>query len=60
MGGALWGMSLLLGPWLAAPFARWGALALLVAGGAAAYFAAAAALGAFRPADLRGALRRRG
>ena len=37
---------------------RYAALALLCAGGIVAYFGAAFALGAVRPSDLRGALRR--
>lgn len=59
MGGVLWlAAGALSGP-LAAPGLRYGALALLVTLGGAAYFAAGFALGAFRPADFAGALRRR-
>jgi putative peptidoglycan lipid II flippase len=59
MGAVLWGMALLLAPWLATPGLRYGALALLVLAGAAAYFGLGALLGAFRRADFALALRRR-
>jgi putative peptidoglycan lipid II flippase len=58
MGVVLWGMVLLVGPWLATPQIRYVALAALVLAGIAAYFAAAQAFGALRVAELRGALRR--
>ena len=58
MGAVLWGLSLLLGPALTTPRLRYLALAGLVGAGIASYFATAFALGAIRPSDLRGALRR--
>jgi putative peptidoglycan lipid II flippase len=58
MGASLWLAARALDPWLALPGWRWPALGLLVAIGGAVYFAAGAALGAFRPAELRGFLRR--
>ncbi len=58
MGLALWaGAWALAGP-LAEPVLRYGALAALVALGIVTYFGSAILIGAFRPADLRGALRR--
>ncbi|MFN4159044.1 MAG: murein biosynthesis integral membrane protein MurJ [Gemmobacter sp.] len=58
MGAVLWGAALLLGPALGTPGWRYAALAALIAAGIVAYGAAGTALGAFRPADLRSALRR--
>jgi len=58
MGAILWGASLVLAGPLAAPTLRYGALALLVVLGIVSYFAAAFLLGAFRPADMKTAMRR--
>jgi putative peptidoglycan lipid II flippase len=58
MGAVLWGLSLLLQTALTTPRLRDHALAALVGAGIASYFTTAFALGAIRPADLRGALRR--
>ena len=58
MGVALWTLELILGPFLGMPGWRYGALAVLVLGGAAVYFAAAQVLGALRLSEVRGALRR--
>ena len=58
MGAALWLLAHWLSAALVAPGERYAALALLVAAGIATYFAAGFALGAFRPADFRSALRR--
>ncbi|MGQ0565686.1 MAG: murein biosynthesis integral membrane protein MurJ [Gemmobacter sp.] len=58
MGAVLWGLVVLLGPALGTPGWRYVALGLLVAGGSAAYFATGFAIGAFRMAEFRGALRR--
>ncbi|MBW7921521.1 MAG: murein biosynthesis integral membrane protein MurJ [Rubellimicrobium sp.] len=52
------GLAVGLDGWLLVPGWRYGALALLVATGAAVYFAAGFALGAFRPDELRRAMRR--
>lgn len=54
LGGLGWGME----DALVAPGLRYGALAVLVVAGSVAYFAAGFALGAFRMAELRAALRR--
>jgi len=58
MGAVLWGLAFALDTALATPRLRYLALAALVGAGIASYFAAAFALGALRPSDLRGALRR--
>lgn len=58
MAGVLAGLAWALEGALATQGLRYGALALLVAGGSTAYFAAGFAFGAFRIAELRGALRR--
>jgi len=58
MGAVLWVLAMPLAPALAAPGLRYLALAGLVVAGMAAYFGAGFALGAFRPADFRSALRR--
>ncbi len=58
MGAALWGAAAMLAPYLAAPGLRFAALLALVAVGCVVYFAAGAAIGAFRLADFRRAVRR--
>ena len=60
MGGVLWGAQIVLGPFLGMPGWRALALAALVATGSLAYFATGFAIGAFRRADFRSALRRGG
>jgi len=61
MGGALWGLSIVLADaWAVGGVVRGGALALIVVAGLVAYAGAAAATGAARPADLRMLLRRGG
>ncbi|MGB8814994.1 MAG: murein biosynthesis integral membrane protein MurJ [Paracoccaceae bacterium] len=59
MGAVLWAMTLALGPMLG--WAGWRnlGLALLVGSGIISYFGIGALIGAFRPADLRDALRRK-
>ncbi|HYE00161.1 MAG TPA: murein biosynthesis integral membrane protein MurJ [Alphaproteobacteria bacterium] len=60
MGLAVWGLTLPFdGWWNGAIWQRLVAVAALVGGGGAVYFAAALGLGAVRPAELRGLLRRR-
>ena len=59
MGAACLGLAEALAEALATPGLRLLALAALVGGGMAAYALAALGLGAFRPADIRDALRRR-
>jgi putative peptidoglycan lipid II flippase len=58
MGAGLWLGAQTLAPLLGAPGLRYGALLVLVAGGAGLYGLAAHLTGAFRLADLRAALRR--
>jgi putative peptidoglycan lipid II flippase len=58
MGVALWGVALALAPLLVTPGWRYPALAVLVAAGMVAYFGAGVAVGAFRLADFRSALKR--
>ncbi|WP_062762415.1 murein biosynthesis integral membrane protein MurJ [Falsirhodobacter sp. alg1] len=58
MGGVLWGAARLLATPLATEGLRYAALALLVALGIISYFGAAFILGAFRPTDMKSALRR--
>lgn len=58
MGAVLWGGALVLGAGLASPGWRYLALGGLILAGILSYFGAAAALGAFRLAELRG-LRRK-
>ena len=58
MGVALWGGTLLLGPWLGMEGLRWLALAALIAIGMASYGGAILLFRAFRIADLKAALRR--
>jgi putative peptidoglycan lipid II flippase len=58
MAAALYGAGLLFGPALGTPGLRYAALAALVVAGIAAYAAAGTAIGAFRLADFRAALRR--
>ena len=60
MGLVLWLLSAVLAGPLSNPHWRYGALALLVAVGSASYFGSGALLGAFRPADFKSVLRRRG
>ncbi|MCR8724026.1 murein biosynthesis integral membrane protein MurJ [Frigidibacter sp. ROC022] len=60
MGLALWGFSWLAAPMFAPGGARAIALLLLVALGAMVYFGCGQVVGAFRLADFRGALKRRG
>ncbi|MDZ4094914.1 MAG: murein biosynthesis integral membrane protein MurJ [Paracoccaceae bacterium] len=59
MGGVLWLASLALGPMLGTPGWRNLALSLLVLTGILAYFTTGAVIGAFSPADIRAALRRK-
>jgi len=54
----LWGASMLLAPWLAMPGVRSLALLGLILLGIASYFGAGFAIGAFRWAELRTAVRR--
>lgn len=58
MAGGLWGLAWALEGALATHGLRYGALAVLVVAGSVAYFAAGFALGAFRMAELKAALRR--
>ncbi len=58
MGVVLWGAALVLGPVLQAPGWRYLALAALVGLGVVVYFGTGQAIGAFRLAEFRGALRR--
>jgi putative peptidoglycan lipid II flippase len=60
MGLVLWGAALGMADWLSAPALRYAALASLVGLGIATYFGTGFAIGAFRMAELRGALRRGG
>ena len=53
MGAVLWCVSVLLGPFLAAPTIRYAALALLVGAGTGSYYAFGRLLGAFDLRDLR-------
>lgn len=53
MGAVLWCVSVLLGPFLAAPTIRYAALALLVGAGMGSYYAFGRLLGAFDLRDLR-------
>jgi putative peptidoglycan lipid II flippase len=60
MGATLRGLALPFdGWWQGEPWQRGLALLVLVGGGGAVYFAVAIALGAVRPGELRGLLRRR-
>lgn len=58
MGAVLWGAAALLAPALGLAGWRWLALVALIAIGSVAYFAAGQALGAFRLAEFRAAMRR--
>lgn len=58
MAALLWGLSWLLAPALEAARWRWLALGALIASGITAYFATAIALGAFRLAEFKQAMRR--
>ena len=58
MGAVLWATQTALAPMLVAPGWRYLALAMLVTAGAVGYFAAGAALGGFRLADFKSAVRR--
>lgn len=58
MGGALWGSTILLSPWLGMDGWRYLALALLIGIGALVYFSVSQVTGAFRFSDLRSAARR--
>lgn len=58
MGGVLWAAQTALAPMLVAAGWRYLALALLIGAGIVSYFAAGAALGAFRLADFKSAVRR--
>ncbi|MDB6453858.1 murein biosynthesis integral membrane protein MurJ [Falsirhodobacter sp. 20TX0035] len=58
MGGVLWAATQALAGPLAAPTLRYGALAALVALGIVSYFGSAFLLGAFRPSDMKAAMRR--
>ena len=60
MGGVLWLLAVLLNPFLASGGVRYVALLILIAGGMGAYFATGFAIGAFRWAELRAAVRRGG
>ena len=58
MGACLWIATLILGPLFGMGRLRYAALLVLVAVGAVSYFGAGSAIGAFRLADFRSALRR--
>ena len=58
MGVILWGLTLVIGPFLMVPTWRYLALAVLVAIGITAYFALGHALGAFRLGEFKRAMRR--
>lgn len=58
MGGVLWGVGLVLNPFILMPGLRWIALLLLIAIGAVSYFAVGRLLGAFRKGELKAAFRR--
>ena len=58
MGALLWAVQIPLGPFLATPGLRYGALAVLVTLGGVSYFGFAHLFGAIRLSDLRGAMRR--
>ncbi len=58
MGAVVWGLAAMLDPMLGMATVRYGALALVVLGGALSYFGAAHLLGALRLSELRRALRR--
>ncbi|MET0137726.1 MAG: lipid II flippase MurJ, partial [Sphingobium sp.] len=59
MGGTLWGLNILLDPYMAAGFwTRIGALGLLCGGGALVYGLASVLFGAYRLSELKGQLRR--
>ncbi|WP_137699709.1 murein biosynthesis integral membrane protein MurJ [Marimonas lutisalis] len=58
MGAVLWGVNLLLGPWITAPGWRYLALAVLVGSGMVSYFLSGQLLGAFALHEFRAALRR--
>jgi len=60
MGAVLWAVATLMAPLLAAPGLRSLALLVLIGIGIVSYFGAGFAIGAFRWAELRGALRRGG
>jgi len=60
MGGVLWGVNLLLGPWITAPGWRYLALLILVGSGMVSYFLAGQLSGAFALGEFRKALRRGG
>ncbi|MFD1509527.1 murein biosynthesis integral membrane protein MurJ [Lacimonas salitolerans] len=60
MGVVLWGMTLLLGPFLGTPGWRYLALAAMIAAGIASYLAIAQIIGALHLSDFRRALRRGG
>lgn len=58
MGGALYGLHVLLDGALSQPFVRYGALLALIGGGVVAYGVCGQLVGAFRMSDFRSALRR--
>jgi len=60
MGVVLWGMTLLLGPFLGTPGWRYLALAAMIGAGIASYLAIAQIIGALHLSDFRRALRRGG
>ncbi len=58
MGCVLWGLWMLMGPFLGLPGLRWLALALLIVLGGFSYFSFGQWIGAFRISELRAAFRR--